>query len=128
MYDTNSNSLRIMCEIDPIGDDFEENEVFVPLRREAGLPIIFNGHLFRLGPDNSAIRSFDEARADYTRVIVYLEDGTSAPFKPEDRVMQDLAHLGVPIELPEKLDETDREFMEGYMQVWTEDAGKQLGL
>lgn len=108
-------------------DDGEFDSVFEHTVPSAGVPFYHNGLRFELTPANAALRLFfSEGIQDYSHIIVYLDDGSSAHFKPDNEVMHELARIGAPVELPDKPDETDQEFMDEYMRVWTADARAEL--
>lgn len=110
-------------------DDDEFDSVLDSTVPSARIPISFMGAPLELTPANAAVRLFlGEAVSEYSRVIIYLDDGSTAPLKPEDDFLKTMVRSGFPVELPAKPDETDREFMDGYMRVWTEDASTELDL
>jgi hypothetical protein len=114
-----------MCESYPHNDDFDEERV-IPTD---SVPVHFSGHTFTLTPANAAIRLFsNEEMGDYSRVIIYHDDETATPFKPDDDLLKSMVTGGFPVELPEKLDDTDHEFMSEFMKIWTEDAKAELGI
>jgi hypothetical protein len=112
-------------------NDFDSGEEFgdivesiVPSVR---VPVRHAGVDLELTPANTAVRLFDEVKSDYNRIIVYMEDGSTAPLKPNDEgFLRFLVHSGFPVELPQRLDETDREFIDEFMKIWTENATAEL--
>lgn len=102
-------------------DDFADDSEFdrveervVPMQQFA----VSHGDVdFLLTPANSTVRMFfDENNMKYNRVMVYLDDGTVGSVKLEEECMQGMVRGGFPVELPERPDETDEEFMDGYVQ------------
>lgn len=103
-------------------DRFEER--VAPASR---VPFSYNGINMELTPANAAVRLFlGEGKQDYSRVIFYPDDGTTAPLKPEDELIKAMVRGGFPVELPDKLDESDQEFMDAYMRIWTEEVNDEL--
>lgn len=111
---------------DSFNSDEDFDQVFehtLPLSR---IPLSYDGVELVLTPANTSVRLFGEGMEDYSRVVVRLDDGVRAPIKPDDGFMDFLINCGFPTEHPEQLDETDKEFMDEYMQLWTEDANSEL--
>ena len=64
-------------------DDGEFDHVVEHTEPSARIPLQFNGVSLELTPANAAVRLFFGEDLDgYSRVIVYLDDGSSAPLKP----------------------------------------------
>ncbi len=114
---------------DEFADDDEFDRIEHRVAPASRVPFSYNGVSLELTPANAAVRLFlGKDKEDYSRIIFYPDDGTTAPLKPEDELIQAMVRGGFPVELPDKLDETDQEFMDAYMRIWTEDANAELGL
>lgn len=101
---------------DDFADDGEFDhveEVMLPIEE---LTIPYNGFNFTLTPANAAIRWFFGDTRQYSRVVVYPDEESRDSIKLDDNSMQAMVRGGFPIELPDRIDEADREFMESYVQ------------
>ena len=86
------------------------------------LPVRHNGLDFMVTPANAAVRMFfNEGQREYSRLMIYAGDGTAASVKFEDEFLCGLVRGGFPVELPDKPDETDYEFMDGFIAANTAD-------
>lgn len=70
-----------------------------------------------MSPENTKIRLFGEGLEWYSRAIVELDDGTSVSLKLDDDLLRFLSKSGCETRYPKQLDETDKEFIEGYIRV-----------
>lgn len=112
---------------DDLGKDEGFSKAAEHIVSSARIPISYAGVTLLLTPANTAVRLFEDERSDYSRALLYLDDGSIAPLKFDDEdFLPSLVHSGFPVELPQSLDETDKEFMQGYMQIWTEKAAAEL--
>jgi hypothetical protein len=111
----------------PGDDEFDRVEEHVaPMDR---IPLRHNGVDFTLTPANAAVRMFfDEGQREYSRVVVYPGDGSTASVKMEDALLHAMVRGGFPVELPDRPDETDEEFIRNYVRIWSEETSAELGL
>lgn len=114
-------------------DDFAEtgefDEVIEQVIPSVSIPVGRTGTDLKLTPANAAVRLFlDEAKEDYNRVLIYLDDGSEAMIKPPRDFMLSMVRGGFPVELPHAVDESDQEFLDEYMHVWSQDTYDELGL
>lgn len=117
---------------DDFPDDSEFDRVEERVVPSDHVPFFYNGVRLELTPANAAVRLFFENEQGdlgmHSRVIVYLGDGSEAAFKPEDEFMRGMVRKGIPVELPDRPDESDEEFLAQYTRACVEEVTSGLGI
>lgn len=118
-----SESFDFRDEPDEAFDRVEER--VAPMDK---LPLHFDsGACLMVTPANGAVRMFFDDNRVFNRVVVHPGDDTTVPFKLSDVYLCAMVRGGFPLELPERPDETDHEFMDGYLQIGIDKTLSETG-
>jgi hypothetical protein len=107
-------------------DDSEFDRVEERVAPMDRVPLCHNGVDLVLTPANAAVRMFFEKGREYSRAMIYPGDGTTASVKLDDEFLYAMVRGGFPVELPDRPNEADEEFMDSYTRLWVEDVTTDL--